>query len=333
MKSPLTGGEVELRKEQRKLTFRKENFNVMYHFYVCVDTKEQFTSTEIDTLNINQVYNQYREKYGIPFTDEIIKIRHKYGLSAAKMSEVLGLGPNSYRNYEAGEIPSVANGRLIRLAEDPLEFAKLLDMSKKSLLQQEYDRVLKKVENAINTVSDLDELWMQYFFGTKYPNIRNGYKTPSIEKVGLMTSYFAKHNKPYTTAMNKLMFYADFGHYQKHGSSISGVSYKALPKGPVPDNYGFLYNQVTNAGFVEIAEYNFGEYVGEMFIFIKPPLVETQEMLSEPELQTLESVSKRFKGKSTKEIIDISHEESAWKNNINDKNIISYNYSFDLKML
>ncbi|MFN0081009.1 MAG: type II toxin-antitoxin system MqsA family antitoxin, partial [Ferruginibacter sp.] len=124
MKSPFTDGETQLKKEQKNFVFRKESFTVLYHYYVCNDTKEQFTTTELDTLNISQVHNKYREKYGIPFTDEIINIRKKYDLNASKMSEVLGLGTNGYRNYEAGEIPSVATGRLIRLAEKPDEFIK-----------------------------------------------------------------------------------------------------------------------------------------------------------------------------------------------------------------
>ena len=122
MKSPVTGKEMRLMKESRTLDFRREAFPVIYHYYLCQDSKEQFTDDELDNLNLNQVYNQYRARYGIPFIEEIRKIRDKYGLSAAKMSEVLGLGANVYRQYEAGEMPSVSTGRMIRMAEDPKEF-------------------------------------------------------------------------------------------------------------------------------------------------------------------------------------------------------------------
>lgn len=92
MRSPNTGAEMELKKEVTTLDFRKESFQITFHFMVCKDTGEQFTSSELDTVNLNQVYNKYREKYGIPFTEEIINIRLKYGLSASKMTQVLGLG-------------------------------------------------------------------------------------------------------------------------------------------------------------------------------------------------------------------------------------------------
>ncbi|MEJ7677718.1 MAG: hypothetical protein WKG06_07595 [Segetibacter sp.] len=71
MKSPFTGGKVHLEKEWRSLDYRKEAFEVMYHYYVCEDTGEHFTTNEIDTLNLIQVHNRYRSKYGIPFIDEI----------------------------------------------------------------------------------------------------------------------------------------------------------------------------------------------------------------------------------------------------------------------
>ena len=59
MKSPITGKEMSLHKEERTMTFRKEPFNVLYHYFLCEDSKEQFTSTELDEININQLYNQY----------------------------------------------------------------------------------------------------------------------------------------------------------------------------------------------------------------------------------------------------------------------------------
>jgi hypothetical protein len=65
MKSPITGKEMQLKFESRKLTFRKEEFTIKYHYYLCEDTKEQFTTTEIDELNITQLYNQYRKKYNL----------------------------------------------------------------------------------------------------------------------------------------------------------------------------------------------------------------------------------------------------------------------------
>jgi uncharacterized phage-associated protein len=331
MRSPVTGGEVEFKKDIRTLEFRKEPFSITFHFFECRDTGEEYTTTEGDNININQVYNKYREKYGIPFTEEICNIRLKYGLSAAKMSEVLGLGANVYRNYEAGEIPSVATGRLIRLAADPVEFMRLLEMSKNVLEPHEYEKVKKKTLQAINDANPEEETYKTWLFENKYPGILNGYKIPDLQKIKRMIRFFAHYNTPFTTALNKLMFYADFGHFKKTGYSISGLCYKAIQHGPVPENYGGIYNYVVNTGLVSVEEMAFGEYVGERFIAIE--YSEDPKDFSETELIMMKKVAEKFKGLSTKQIVDISHQEPAWKNNVDEHNRISFEYGFHLKSI
>jgi len=118
MKSPITSKEMLLTKEKRSIVFRKELFDVVYHYYKCEDSGEQFTTGALDDVNMNQVYNQYRDLFNIPFPDEIIRIRKKYNLPAVKMSAILGFGANSYRQYESGEMPSVSNARLIQMIDD-----------------------------------------------------------------------------------------------------------------------------------------------------------------------------------------------------------------------
>jgi putative zinc finger/helix-turn-helix YgiT family protein len=128
MKSPITGKEMTLAKEKRSLELRKDAFDVIFHYYKCADSGENFTTTELDELNIDQVYNQYRAKYNIPFPDEITRIREKYGLSASKISVILGFGANSYRQYESGEMPSISNARLIQMVDDPKKFIDMVEL-------------------------------------------------------------------------------------------------------------------------------------------------------------------------------------------------------------
>jgi hypothetical protein len=87
MKSPITGKEMTLQTNKNSVVFRKEEFEYFHLSYYCEDSQESFTTTEIDELNLNQVYNQYRDKHNILFADEILSIREKYGLSANKMSQ------------------------------------------------------------------------------------------------------------------------------------------------------------------------------------------------------------------------------------------------------
>ena len=77
MKSPFTDKEMSIQKEWRTMYFRKDEFKVLFHSYKCNDTGEQFEDDVFAQLNYNQLVNQYREKYSIPFPEQIISIREK----------------------------------------------------------------------------------------------------------------------------------------------------------------------------------------------------------------------------------------------------------------
>ena len=62
MKSPITGKPMQLVKTLQKITYHGEVFEILYYSYVCQDTQEQYTTDELDELNIAQVQLQYKEK-------------------------------------------------------------------------------------------------------------------------------------------------------------------------------------------------------------------------------------------------------------------------------
>lgn len=57
MKSPITGKEMTLIKEKRLMDFRNEKIEIVFHYYKCEDSGEQFTTTELDEINMNQILN------------------------------------------------------------------------------------------------------------------------------------------------------------------------------------------------------------------------------------------------------------------------------------
>lgn len=330
MKSPITGKEMKLIREERSLEFRKLNFKVVYHFYQCQDSGEQFTTTKLDELNLNQVYHQYRVKFGVPFPEEITRIREQYGVSASKMAEILGLGINSYRNYESGEMPSLSNAKLIHLADEPTNF---LDMvhSCDSLKPTEKSKLSKRIESIISkreeSESEVD--LKKYLLGTANADIYTGFRSPNMEKLTEMVVYFAEKVQPDKTKLNKLLFYADFVMFQESCQSISGVRYRAIEMGPVPNNFSSIYEYLSNNGDVRI---NFKEfengYMGEQF-FKADDREFKSELFSDSELKVLSEVVSRFSDKSTSETIEISHKEEAWIKNHSERKLISYEHAFE----
>lgn len=330
MKSPFTGGEVSLHTEHRILIYRKEEFEVFYHFYVCKDSDEHFTDEELDAININQVHNQYRTKYGIPFPEEVIEIREKYGLSASKMSEVLGFGANTYRAYEAGEIPSVSNGKFLHQIKNATIFKSVLESSNQ-FEADELQKLERKIDGVRRGWKSFENHYEKFLLGDKTPNEFTGYRSPHLEKIANMILFFAETAKPFKTKLNKLLFYSDFYHYKKTCFSISGARYKAIQMGPVPKNFGGIFDYAVNHNFVnsEIVVFENGN-VGEKFVPNGQRSFD-KTLFSETEILALEDVVKRFRGDSVKEIIDKSHEEAAWKENVEGFKEIDYRYGFMLK--
>jgi transcriptional regulator with XRE-family HTH domain len=331
MKSPFTGKEMSIQKEWKTMNFRKNEFRILFHSYKCEDTGEEFEDEAFAQLNYNQVVNQYRAKYAIPFHDQIIAIREKYNLPAAKMSEILGFGINSYRQYEAGEVPNQSNARLIQLADDPREFRKLVDLSN-TLNIEAKNKIYHKIDTLIEDPQNykFKKQLENYFFGECLPNSFTGFKSPSLPRFTEMIVFFSEKLQPWKTKLNKLLFYADFSMYKQTSFSISGIKYRAIPMGPVPNNFNTIFEFLANNNDVDIyyTEFSNGS-AGEQFN-PNPKRKFNHELFSKTELQVLDAIAERFRTTSADEIIAISHKEKAWIENEAEKKIIDYNYGFDL---
>lgn len=331
MRSPITGKEMKLVKEPRTMTYRSEPFEILFHSYNCEDSMEQFTNTELDELNLRQLYNQYRAKYSIPFPDEIIKIREMYHLPASKMADILGFGINSYRNYEAGEMPSIANSKLIRMAADPKKFIEMINLcgTMDQALKSKYihkAQLLIHEDNPTILISNFEA----YLLGSSFANIYSGYRKPNLEKFAEMVVYFAEQLKPYKTKLNKLLFYADFLMFKQSCFSISGMQYRAIEMGPVPINFQSIFEYLDNKNVIDVIsnEISNGK-TAEQFIARKDrPFNST--LFSKEELAVVQHVANVFDQDSTTKIIEISHREKAWTMNEKERKLISYRFAFDL---
>ena len=334
MKSPITGKEMTLVKEKRTMEFRKESFQVVFHFYKCDDSREQFTTTEMDEVNLNQLYNKYRDRFNIPFPDEIISIREKYGVSASKMAAILGFGINSYRQYEAGEMPSISNARLIQMIADPNKFIAMVELCDMLDDKAKEKYLLKAKQLAEDRVRNSFAFGLKdYLLGNHLADIYSGYRNPSFEKFTEMVVYFSEHVKPFKTKLNKLLFYADFLMFKQSCFSISGVRYHAIDMGPVPHNFQSLFEYLANNNAIDIHHIEFPNgSCGEQFVArVDRPF--NKNLFSDLELVVLENIVNRFKDTSTNDIIEISHLEQAWKENEQSKNVISYEYAFELQLI
>jgi hypothetical protein len=66
MKSPLTGKEMKLMSEPSTLDYKGKTYDVTHHYYLCELTNEQFTTTELDEQNLQELNKQVK----LDFFDE-----------------------------------------------------------------------------------------------------------------------------------------------------------------------------------------------------------------------------------------------------------------------
>ena len=78
MKSPLTGKEMKLMSEPSTLNYRGKQYNVNHHFYLCELSNEQFTTTELDEQNLQELNKQVK----LDFLKQFTNIEEKINISS-----------------------------------------------------------------------------------------------------------------------------------------------------------------------------------------------------------------------------------------------------------
>lgn len=332
MNSPITGKEMKLSYEWRTVPFRKEQFDIPYQFYLCEDSGEQFTTTELDELNMRMVYNQFRAKHHIPLSEEIRATREQYDISATRMGEILGFGPNTYGQYEKGDLPSLANSKLLKIADDPEKFYDLVEDWEASN-EKAKSELLKKVQRLIDQKNLFYIDFESYLMGGHEADVYTGFKTPNYEKLTEMIVFFAQEVPCYKTKMNKLLFYSDFSMFRQQGQSVSGTRYKAISYGPVPNSFESIFESLAKKDVIDIWYEELPEGGQKQFLKGRDDRTFNNNLFSEEELAILDHVRIKFKDTKPYEIVKISHEEKGWIDNEQSRSFINYHYALDLRAL
>jgi len=329
MKIPVssTGKPMRVVYEPETMTFRGEKFSCVFVSFYDDEQGEGFTTTESDSLWYNQVTNQYREKHGIPYQDEIIALRKRYGLSAAKMSVILGFGANQYRLYEDGEVPSESNGKIIKSAMNPAVFLSLVESSKHQISERDYEKIHSRVQEVADqskqeSCGPVSPSWV--FRSAR--GMANGFAPISTVRLkNLMLYILGQIGETFQTKMNKVLFYIDFLSYKENGMAISGLAYQAIDFGPVPQRWDRIYSS-----FDEVVPLT--------------KLVQNQECVvlwtntdadmsafSENEIAIIDKVCAKLKGFTSRDVTKLSHKEPAWKNHVGKVETIPFDEAFQLK--
>jgi len=140
-------------------------------------------------------------------------------------------------------------------------------------------------------------------------------------KLKAILRYFCTNTDPHLlgkTKLMKLLYFADFKHIKKYGRPITNDTYYHLEHGPIPSTILNLVNSTIDE--VDGSILSDAIYIEQtpnskiQRIKCYHPFQETDKKLfSESELEILCSVCKNFGNMGTKQIEEISHHESPWK--------------------
>ena len=328
MESPITGGKVKEVCDVEEKTFRKERYSVHVRYYICDDSGEEFTTTEQDELFTNELYNQYRVRHGFPFPDEIRSIRERYGFNYAQISKIMGFGINQWKQYEEGNVPSESNARQILAAGSKDGMRNMVWASRSEFTQDELAKIYEAIESS---QEDRDVQEQRLYYGATERGIMNGFAAKDAAKLKAMVLYLImkEGGKICPTKLNKEMFYSDFSHYQRTGSAISGLSYRAIQYGPVPEHYATIYDNIDGISKEMVIRHDSATVDFKLADGI---MIDTG-VLSKDELATLDAVSAALRPLSTAAVVARSHEEEAWTANSAQHSLIPYSFAFSLKSL
>lgn len=112
------------------------------------------------------------------------------------------------------------------------------------------------------------------------------------------------------TKLNKILFYADFLHYVKHGRSITEQEYMRLDKGPAPRRLVPVRSDLIAAGELVVRDQPYGSFQQKRPIALRD--ADLTEFGGE-EIAMVDSVIQILWGKSAKDVSDLTHRFDGWK--------------------
>ncbi|MBN2697134.1 MAG: DUF4065 domain-containing protein [Bacilli bacterium] len=301
------------------------SFQAVYDY--CSNLDQLLETEELIKINQLSLIDAYRKEVNLLTSDEIRRIREKYGVSQKDFSEILNWGEVTIIRYENHQIQDQAHDEVMRkIGTDTQWFKELLVSARERLSEKRFKKYLDIVlqQMALNKSSYIEsfmEASISKYDGTEY----NGGTSLQLPLVVDMINYLAKKvDNLFEVKLMKLLFYADFYHYKMAGKGISGLVYMALPMGAAPDNYRCLLD-LENVNFIEKQE---ADFISRRFV---PTANYQSSLLSDFHKLILDRVIEAFKDKKTDEIVISMHNEDAYKNT-SFKEPISYNYAKTLSI-
>ena len=156
-----------------------------------------------------------------------------------------------------------------------------------------------------------------------FAEVENG-ESPNYEKYKQMILAFLRMSKSVTkTKLAKLVYLSDFAWFYNHLQSMSGMQYRKIKYGPVPDAYFRALDELEEEGKIVIDRKNTD---GKEVIIISESDSNNKQRLeniSADETVLMKEIHKKWKDKKTAEIVNFTHNQLPYLM-ADDEEIVSY---------
>ena len=312
--------------------YKGVDVNVEENVPICKKCGNELVINNIEDENLKRIYNKYREIKNIITPSEIKNLRNKYDISQRELTAILDFGKMTINRYENGSLPSKSQSDYLRLiANDPKEFFnKVKEAFAAHRISQ---KTFSKIENIINEQYDYDNNYeLKKYIESELktsPNIFNGFKVLDLEKLQNLISYIASKTKLYLTSLNKYLWFIDMISYNKRAVSITGLTYVHEQYGPVIINRKYEEISKLDEKYKrEDKENNDGS--------IQSVITSNENYdlssFTKEEIKIIDYVINMLSNKTVKEISNLSHKESGWKDTDRYEKI-SFEYADNLNIL
>lgn len=311
-------------------TFKGKKISYIATCEYCDNADEFWESEEFISKNDIAMKNAYRSANGLLTSEEICAIRAQYGISQTDLSVLLGWGGKTLTRYETHQVQDAAHDTILRkLSADPEWFLALLEKSRDRLT----DAAFKKYRStATQMFEDNQDAYLRKSIFAQYArfigdaNICGG-TFLNLDKLIDVITYFCNSSKVsslFKVKLMKLLWYSDALSYKRHGHSITGLAYTALPMGAVP----IAHKLIVDLKGIEFEEIDFGEGTGILFKSV--PHTEYQ-YLSEEDVAVLDDIISTFGSCSKNQIVAKMHSERAYIETA-PYDIIQFQYALELSV-
>jgi putative zinc finger/helix-turn-helix YgiT family protein len=301
------------------LSVKGESITVPARVAICPVSGDELPNETLDDETLTRAFAVYRVRRSLLQPEQIKAIRLTYGLGQKTFAKLLGWGEMTLHRYETGSLQNQSQNTLLELARDPRFIQSQLARNGDALsAQQQADLRARLAE----LLQDCEE-------PVARENRAEYLANASCEaKMREMMVFFAGYPDTFRTKLNKLVFYADFLHHKRYGTSISTLRYVNMQFGPVPVAFYQLQAQLVDDASLREAEVRGGKWGGTVFTAGRPADV---SVFSASELDCLEYVGDHFDGWGATRISEYSHSEAAWRETC-DRETISYDYADELSL-